>query len=85
MHDTILRYLTTIKDKDAGPLLCGGIRGYIVCRRSQVRADQWIVLMGAAGDLGHDYTNFQGNGHADHRDKPGTGGGEEKMVNVPWI
>ncbi len=42
--------------------------------------------MGAAGDLGHTIIQLsKGNVHADHRDKPGTGGGEEKMVNVPWI
>ena len=33
--------------------MCGGVTAYTACRRSQVRAGQWIVLMGAGGGLGH--------------------------------
>ena len=33
--------------------MCGGVTAYTACRRSQVRAGQWIVLLGAGGGLGH--------------------------------
>ena len=54
---TDARYATRlpdgVKDEEAGPILCGGVTAYTACRRSQVRAGQWIVLIGAGGGLGH--------------------------------
>ncbi|KAJ9316705.1 hypothetical protein DTO271D3_2838 [Paecilomyces variotii] len=51
------RYATRIpdgvSDEEAGPVMCGGVTGYVALRRSAVRAGQWVVIMGASGGLGH--------------------------------
>ncbi|KAM3413660.1 hypothetical protein BST61_g10353 [Cercospora zeina] len=51
------RYATRIpegvKDEEAGPIMCGGVTSYTACKRSAVRAGQWIVIVGAGGGLGH--------------------------------
>ncbi|CAD6591559.1 MAG: hypothetical protein ASARMPREDX12_005252 [Alectoria sarmentosa] len=36
-----------VKDEEAGSILCGGVTAYTACRRPQVRAGSWIVLVGA--------------------------------------
>lgn len=54
---TDARYATrlpdAVSDEEAGPLMCGGITGYVACKRSGVKPGQWIVHMGAGGGLGH--------------------------------
>ncbi|GAB7366277.1 hypothetical protein MBLNU230_g7834t1 [Neophaeotheca triangularis] len=51
------RYATRIpdgvSDEQAGPIMCGGVTGYVACKRSAVRAGQWLVVFGAGGGLGH--------------------------------
>ncbi|PWY65733.1 GroES-like protein [Aspergillus heteromorphus CBS 117.55] len=42
-----------VTDEEAGPMMCGGVTVYAACKRSNVKAGQWIVLPGAGGGLGH--------------------------------
>ncbi|KAI2957130.1 hypothetical protein CBS147322_2235 [Aspergillus niger] len=42
-----------VSDEEAGPMMCGGLTVYVACKRSNVKAGQWIVLPGAGGGLGH--------------------------------
>ncbi|RAL15734.1 zinc-dependent alcohol dehydrogenase [Aspergillus homomorphus CBS 101889] len=42
-----------VSDEEAGPIMCGGVTAYVACKRSNVKAGQWIVLPGAGGGLGH--------------------------------
>jgi alcohol dehydrogenase, propanol-preferring len=51
------RYTTKIpdgvSDEEAAPLMCGGVTAYCGCKKSGVRAGQWVALLGAGGGLGH--------------------------------
>ncbi|OOF95365.1 hypothetical protein ASPCADRAFT_147576 [Aspergillus carbonarius ITEM 5010] len=42
-----------VTDEEAGPMMCGGVTVYVACKRSNVKAGQWLVLPGAGGGLGH--------------------------------
>ncbi|KAE8150626.1 chaperonin 10-like protein [Aspergillus avenaceus] len=42
-----------VSDEEAGPIMCGGVTSYVACKRSAVKAGQWLVLPGAGGGLGH--------------------------------
>lgn len=54
---TDARYATrlpdSVKDEEAGPIMCGGVTAYAALKKSQVRPGQWIVIPGAGGGLGH--------------------------------
>ena len=54
---TDARYATRlpegVSDEEAGPIMCGGVTGYVACKRSQVKPGQWLVILGAGGGLGH--------------------------------
>ncbi|PYI05565.1 GroES-like protein [Aspergillus sclerotiicarbonarius CBS 121057] len=43
----------SVTDEEAGPMMCGGVTVYVACKRSNVKAGQWMVLPGAGGGLGH--------------------------------
>ncbi|KAJ4178360.1 hypothetical protein NW767_014882 [Fusarium falciforme] len=51
------RYATKIPDgvtdEEAGPIMCGGFSAYAACKRTAVKAGQWIVILGAGGGVGH--------------------------------
>ena len=42
-----------ISSAEAAPLLCGGITVYGALDNANMKVGQWIVILGAAGGLGH--------------------------------
>lgn len=38
-----------VEDEEAGPLMCGGLASYVAVKRSDVKAGQWIAIVGAGG------------------------------------
>ncbi|CAG9956064.1 unnamed protein product [Clonostachys rosea f. rosea IK726] len=42
-----------VLDEEAGPIMCGGVTAYGACKRSDVKAGQWLVILGAGGGIGH--------------------------------
>jgi len=50
-------YLTILPDDldavVAGPVLCAGLTVYKACLNANIKAGEWLVVMGAGGGLGH--------------------------------
>ncbi|KAN0098411.1 alcohol dehydrogenase 2 [Hyaloscypha variabilis] len=60
-------YLTTLPDdidpKVVGPVLCAGVTTYKAVSNTNIKAGQWLVVVGAGGGLGHlavQYAKAQG-------------------------
>ena len=47
------RIPAAIPSEKAGPLLCAGVTMYRSLQVSRLAADQWVVILGAGGGLGH--------------------------------
>jgi propanol-preferring alcohol dehydrogenase len=53
----------SLSSTDAAPISCAGVTTYKALKQSGVRPGQWVVILGAAGGLGHigvQYAKFMG-------------------------
>ena len=47
------RVADNLKSEDVAPVACAGITVYTALKRTEARPGQWVVIVGAAGGLGH--------------------------------